>query len=48
MGSDVIVNAQYREWLKDLKQRVRNAQLKAAVSVNTMPPTKVQVMDRTM
>ena len=35
MGSNVIVNTQYREWLKELKQRVRKAQLKAAVSVNT-------------
>lgn len=35
MGSDIKVNTQYREWLKELKQKVRKAQLKAAVSVNT-------------
>ncbi len=35
MGSKVITDTQYRQWLKDLKQRVRKAQLKAAVSVNT-------------
>jgi predicted nuclease of restriction endonuclease-like (RecB) superfamily len=35
MGSDGIANSQYKEWLKELKQRVRKAQLKAAVSVNT-------------
>lgn len=35
MGSDIQVNTQYREWLKELKQKVRKAQLKAAVSVNT-------------
>jgi predicted nuclease of restriction endonuclease-like (RecB) superfamily len=36
MGSDGIANSQYKEWLKELKQRVRKAQLKAAVSVNTV------------
>ncbi len=35
MGNNVIANTQYREWLKELKQKVRKAQLKAAVSVNT-------------
>lgn len=35
MENNVIADTQYREWLKELKQRVREAQLKAAVSVNT-------------
>lgn len=35
MENNITTNAQYHEWLKDLKQKVRKAQLKAAVSVNT-------------
>lgn len=35
MENNMIANTQYREWLKELKQKVRKAQLKAAVSVNT-------------
>lgn len=34
MGNNMIANTQYREWLKELKQKVRKAQLKAAVAVN--------------
>ncbi len=35
MESDIIANTQYREWLKELKQKVRLSQLTAAVAVNT-------------
>lgn len=35
MGSNVIADSQYREWVKELKQKVRLSQLKAAVAVNT-------------
>ena len=35
MESNVIADSQYREWLKELKQKVRLSQLKAAVAVNT-------------
>lgn len=39
MGKDkteLMQNEQYRAWLKDVKQKIRQAQLKAAVSVNTV------------
>ncbi len=36
MKTELIQNEQYRTWLKDVKQKVRHAQLKAAVSVNTV------------
>jgi len=35
MESSIIIDTQYREWLKELKQKVRLSQLKAAVAVNT-------------
>jgi len=35
MGNNAIANTQYREWLKNLKQRFRQAQLKASVRVNS-------------
>ncbi|GBC61390.1 DUF1016 domain-containing protein [Desulfonema ishimotonii] len=36
MKADLARNEQYKSWLKGLKQKVRQAQLKAAVSVNTV------------
>ena len=35
MSDERLITAEYRDWLKDIKQRVRQAQLKAAVQVNT-------------
>ena len=35
MTNPSIKTSEYRDWLKDLKQRVRQAQVKAAVQVNT-------------
>jgi predicted nuclease of restriction endonuclease-like (RecB) superfamily len=35
MESNAIADSQYREWVKELKQKVRLSQLKAAVAVNT-------------
>jgi len=35
MGSELTQNADYLEWLKTLKNKVRQSQLKAAVAVNT-------------
>lgn len=32
---NLIRNANYRTWLEDIKSRVRSAQLKASVRVNT-------------
>jgi predicted nuclease of restriction endonuclease-like (RecB) superfamily len=33
--SNIIKNTEYLEWLKTLKEKVRNSQLKAAIAVNT-------------
>jgi predicted nuclease of restriction endonuclease-like (RecB) superfamily len=35
MGSDITKNSDYLEWLKELKHKIRQSQLKAAVAVNT-------------
>lgn len=35
MSSNLAIDQEYREWLSILKHKVRNAQIKAAVSVNT-------------
>ncbi|MBF0485310.1 MAG: DUF1016 family protein [Candidatus Omnitrophica bacterium] len=35
MKSDLIVDKEYKNWLVDIKARVRTAQIKAALSVNT-------------
>jgi len=35
MSEERLITAEYRDWLKTIKQRVRQAQLKAAVQVNT-------------
>lgn len=35
MNNALNKTAEYRDWLKDLKKRVRQAQLKAAVQVNS-------------
>ncbi len=35
MGSEIATTKEYRNWLIDIKQRVQNAQLKAATAVNT-------------
>lgn len=35
MKSNIIVTKEYKTWLTELKQKIRNAQLKAAVKVNT-------------
>lgn len=35
MPNQLIRTSEYRDWLKDVKQRVRQAQVKAAVQVNT-------------
>ena len=35
MGSDITKNSDYLEWLKELKKKIRQSQLKAAVAVNT-------------
>ncbi len=35
MKSDLILNKEYKTWLADIKLKVRNAQLKAAVRVNS-------------
>lgn len=35
MSDEHLITPEYRDWLKDLKLRVRQAQLKAAVQVNT-------------
>ena len=35
MTNPSIKTSEYRDWLKDIKQRVRQAQVKAAVQVNT-------------
>jgi len=35
MSSNLAIDQQYREWLTTLKDKVRNAQIKAAVRVNT-------------
>ncbi|MCI5207610.1 MAG: DUF1016 family protein [Candidatus Electrothrix sp. ATG2] len=35
MTNQPIKTSEYRNWLKDIKQRVRQAQVKAAVQVNT-------------
>ncbi len=34
MTNQPIRSSEYRDWLKDIKQRVRQAQVKAAVQVN--------------
>ena len=36
MNNSVITNPEYLTWLKGLKLRLRQAQLKAAVQVNTV------------
>lgn len=35
MSSEITSDRQYKIWLADLKNKVRNAQIKAAVKVNT-------------
>ena len=35
MKSNDIAKLEYRNWLRELKQKVRQAQVKAAVQVNT-------------
>lgn len=35
MGSNDIITPEYKNWLRDLKQKIRQAQVKAAVQVNT-------------
>ena len=35
MANEIIKAKEYRLWLGDIKQRVRQAQLKAATAVNT-------------
>ena len=35
MGDEIIATKEYRDWLIDIKQRFRSAQLKAATAVNT-------------
>ena len=35
MGSDLVINKDYKVWLADIKLKVRNAQIKAALKVNT-------------
>jgi hypothetical protein len=35
MKSNLLNNKEYTDWLKDIKSRIYNAQLKAAVKVNT-------------
>ncbi len=35
MNSEIILDRQYKTWLADLKNKVRNAQIKAAVRVNS-------------
>lgn len=35
MSDERLITAEYRDWLKAIKQRVRQAQLKAAVQVNS-------------
>lgn len=35
MGSDITKSSDYLEWLKELKKKIRQSQLKAAVAVNT-------------
>jgi len=35
MMNDILSTKEYKEWLKDLKRKVRQAQIKAAVKVNT-------------
>jgi len=34
MNSEIVIDLQYKTWLKDFKNKVRNAQIKAAVKVN--------------
>lgn len=34
MGSDLVINKDYKVWLADIKLKVRNAQIKAALKVN--------------
>ena len=35
MGSDLIVDREYKDWLSDIKRKVRNVQIKAALKVQT-------------
>ena len=35
MANEIITTKEYRDWLIDIKRRVRSAQLKAATAVNT-------------
>ena len=35
MKSNLVFNKEYKVWIADIKARVRNAQIKAALSVNT-------------
>ena len=35
MSRKILINPDYRDWLKEIKQRVQKAQVKAAVQVNT-------------
>ena len=35
MSSDLVINKDYKVWLADIKLKVRNAQIKAALKVNT-------------
>ncbi len=44
MSDERLITAEYRDWLKAIKQRVRQAQLKAAVQVNTASTIWPQVV----
>lgn len=35
MNSDLIIGKEYKDWLSDIKLKVRNAQIKAALKVQT-------------
>jgi hypothetical protein len=35
MDSDLTFNNEYRAWLTEIKLRIRNTQIKAAIAVNT-------------
>ncbi len=34
MSSDLLINNDYKVWLADIKSRIRNVQIKAALNVN--------------
>ncbi len=37
MNSNLLQNSEYKNWLKDLKKKVLQSQLKAVVKVNSTP-----------